>query len=168
MTGISPAVTVGLVVRMLRECFDGAPGPWTYFTDTAVGTGVFSTIDTLTAEQASHAGGPGHTTIAGHVHHLESSVAVTARALKGETVSRDRSRSWTVAAVDDAAWATLRSSLRRAYDDLLVTVGMHNVWDEEAIGTAFGAIAHAAYHLGAIRQRLMAPQEESRWTNVTP
>lgn len=155
MTGTSPAVTVGLVVRMLREGFEGAPGPWTYFTDTSVGTGVLSTIDALTAAQASHAGGPGHTTIAGHVHHLEASVTLTTRTLRGETASRDRSRTWTVAAVDDAAWVALRASLRRAYEDLVVTVGMRSTWDEDAIGTAFGAIAHTAYHLGAIRQRLI-------------
>ena len=105
----SPAVTVGLVVRMLREGFDGAPGPWTYFTDTSMGSGVLSTIDALTAAQASHAGGPGLTTIAGHVHHLEASVTLTTRTLRGESASRDRSRSWTVSAVDDAAWAALPS-----------------------------------------------------------
>lgn len=154
MTGTSPAVTVGLVTRMLREGFEGAPGPWTYFTDTAVGTGVFATIDALSAAQASQAGGPGHTTIAGHVRHLESSVTLTTRALRGEVASRDRSRSWTVATVDDAAWTALRADLRRAYADLLVAVGMRTVWDEDALGTAFGAAAHTAYHLGAIRQRL--------------
>jgi hypothetical protein len=152
----SPAVTVGLVMRMLREGFDGAPGPWTYFTDTSMGKGVLSTIDALTAAQASHAGGPGHTTIAGHVHHLEASVTLTTRALRGEAASRDRSRSWTVAAVDDAAWAALRASLRRAYEELVVAVGMRSTWDEDATGTAFGAIAHTAYHLGAIRQRMTA------------
>jgi hypothetical protein len=157
MTGISPAVAVGLVMRMLREGFEGAPGPWAYFTDTSVGTGVFSTIDALTATQASHAGGPGHTTIAGHVHHLESSVTLTTRVLRGEAASRDRSRSWTVTVVDDGTWAALRASLRRAYEDLVVAVGMRSTWDEDAIGTAFGAIAHTAYHLGAIRQRLTAP-----------
>lgn len=155
MTGTSPAVVVGLVARMLREGFEGAPGPWTYFTDTSMGTGVLSTIDALTAAQASHAGGPGHTTIAGHVHHLEASVTLTTRTLRGETASRDRSRTWTVSAVDDAAWAALRASLRRAYEDLVMTVGMRSTWDEDAIGTAFGAIAHTAYHLGAIRQRLI-------------
>lgn len=155
MTGTAPAVIVGLLLRLLREGFEGAPGPWTYFTDTSVGTGVLSTIDVLTAAQASHAGGPGLTTIAGHVHHLEASVSNATRAVRGEQVSRDRSQSWTVATVDDAAWSALRASLRRAYGDLLVAVGMRSVWDEDALGTAIGAIAHTAYHLGAIRQRLM-------------
>ena len=152
-----PAVTVTLVTRMLREAFEGPPGPWTYFTDASPGTGVLATIGKLSAKEASQEGGPGHTTIAGHVHHLSSSVALSTRALQGQSVSRDRTHSWTVTTVDDAAWVALQSSLRRAYESLVVAVEARAAWDEDAVGLAFGAIAHAAYHLGAIRQRL-APQ----------
>ena len=158
MIGTSPAVTVGLVVRMLREGFEGAPGPWTYFTDTAVGAGLFSTLDMLTAAQVSRAGGPSGSTIAGHVRHIQSSVSLSARELRGETVSRDRSHTWSVTVVDDAAWTALRAEVRRAYHDLIVAVETHTVWDEDAVGVAFGAIAHVAYHLGAIRQRLPSRQ----------
>jgi len=154
MTGTPPAVTVALVTRMLREAFEGPPGPWTYFTDTAPGTGVFGTIDALTASQASQEGGPGRTTIAGHVQHLSSSLALSARGLRGESAWRDRGRSWTVSVVDAAAWVALRAGLRRAYESLLVAVETHPAWDEDALGVAIGAIAHTAYHLGAIRQRL--------------
>ena len=159
MTGTPPAVTVGLVTRMLREAFEGPPGPWTYFTDTSPGTGVFGTISGLGAVQASQVGGPGHTTIAGHVHHLSSSVALSTRGLHGESTSRDRSQSWTVSAVDDAGWAALRARLRDEYEGLLVAVETHARWDEDALGVAIGAIAHAAYHLGAIRQRLPAHRQ---------
>lgn len=156
MTGTPPALTVLLVTRMLREAFEGPPGPWTYFTDTAPGTGVFGTIQRLSSAQASQMGGPGHTTIAGHIHHLCSSAALSARGLRGESTSRDRSRSWTVSTVDDAAWAALRTRLRDEYQSLLMAVETHAQWDEEALGVAMGAIAHTAYHLGAIRQRLQA------------
>ena len=44
MTATPAAVTVTLLTRMLREAFDGPPGPWTYFTDTSPGTGAFGTI----------------------------------------------------------------------------------------------------------------------------
>ena len=60
--------------------------------------------------------------------------------------------------VDDAGWAELQVQLRREYDSLFVAVESHAVWDEDALGVAIGAIAHAAYHLGAIRQRL-APRD---------
>ncbi len=56
--------------------------------------------------------------------------------------------------VDDAAWAALRTRLREEYDRLVVAVEMHARWDEDALGVALGAVAHTAYHLGAIRQRL--------------
>jgi len=154
MTGTPPAVTVSLLTRMLREAFEGPPGPWTYFTDTSSGTGVFGTIGGLSAAVASRTGGPGGTTIAGHVHHLSSSVALSTKGLRGEPTSRDRSRSWTVSVVDAAAWAALRTRLREEYDRLVVAVEMHARWDEDALGVAIGALAHTAYHLGAIRQRL--------------
>jgi hypothetical protein len=144
------------MTRMLREAFDGPPGPWTYFTDTEPGTGVFGTIGELTAAQASTVGGPGRTTIAGHVHHLSSSVALSTRELRGESPPRDRSRSWTVFTVDEAEWAALRTRLRDEYERLLAAIKTHTLWDEDTLGVAMGAIAHSAYHLGAIRQRLQA------------
>ena len=148
---------IGLLLRMLREAFEGPPGPWTYFTDTSPGSGLFGTIDGLSAAQASHVGGPGRTTIAGHIQHLSASIALATRGLRGESPSRDRSRSWTVATVNDAAWAAARARLRDEYQKLLVAVETHAAWDEDALGTAMGAIAHTAYHLGAVRQRLAAP-----------
>src|SRR5467141_3024153 len=153
MTATPAAVTVTLVTRMLREAFEGPPGPWTYFTDTAPGTGVFPTISALSAAQASKAGGPGRTTIAGHIHHLSASVALSAAELRGEPSSRDRSRSWTLSTVEEAEWAALRARLRDEYERLVVAVETHGRWDEDALGVAMGAIAHTAYHLGAIRQR---------------
>ena len=148
------AVTVNLVNRMLREAFEGPPGPWTYFIDTSPGTGVFGTIGKLNAAQASERGGPSNSTIAGHVHHLSSALALSRQALRGGPTARDRSRSWTLSTVDEAAWLALQAELRREYDSFVVAVLSHTTWDEEAVGIAFGAIAHAAYHLGAIRQRL--------------
>ncbi|PYP44514.1 MAG: hypothetical protein DMD50_14095 [Gemmatimonadetes bacterium] len=158
MSATPAAVTVSLLTRMLREAFDGPPGPWTYFTDTSPGTGAFGTISSLSAVQASERGGPGRTTIAGHINHLSSSLALSTLGLRGQSTSRDRGRSWTVTTVDDAGWADLQARLRREYQSLLVAVETHAVWDEDALGVAMGAIAHAAYHLGAIRQRL-APRD---------
>jgi len=149
-----PAVVVQLVTRMLREAFEGPPGPWSYFSDTSPGTGVFGTIAELNAAQASQQAGPNNTTIAGHVHHLRSTLALSRQALRGDSTSRDRSLSWSLSTVDDAAWFDLRAELRRAYESLLVAVSTQTTWGEDAVGVAFGAIAHTAYHLGAIRQRL--------------
>jgi hypothetical protein len=156
MTATPAAVTVGLLRRLLLEAFEGPPGPWTYFTDTTPGTGVFATIGALTADQASAPGGPGRSTIAGHVHHVCSSIVLSAQGLRGEQASRDRSMSWTVSTVDEAEWAALRARLRDEYQRLVVAVETRTQWDEDSLGLAMGAIAHTAYHLGAIRQRLQS------------
>jgi hypothetical protein len=158
-TGVPPADTVSLMVRMLHEAFEGPAGPWSYFTDAAPGTGTFATIAGVSAAEASQPGGPGQTTIAGHVHHVRASLALSTRTLGGEETSRDRSRSWTIATVDESAWIHLQAGLRRAYETFRVAVETRSAWDEDALGVAFGAIAHAAYHLGAIRQRL--PRRDS-------
>ena len=158
MTGTPPVVMVSLLTRMLVEAFEGPPGPWTYFTDASPGTGIFATIAGLSAVQASQPGGPGRTTVAAHVHHLSSSMALSTLGLRGQATSRDRGGSWTVSTVDNAEWAGLQAQLRREYHSLRVAVETHAVWDEDALGVAIGAIAHAAYHLGAIRQRL-APRD---------
>jgi hypothetical protein len=152
------SVTVPLLSRILREAFEGPPGPWTYFSDVGPGAGLLGTIGGLSAAEASREGGPGRTTIAGHVHHVRASLALTTRELRGEETSRDRSQSWDVLEVDDAAWTALQTELRREYERALVAVGTRTVWDEDALGAAIGAAAHAAYHLGAIRQRFEPPK----------
>lgn len=145
---------VGLMTRLLREAFAGPPGPWTYFTDVAPGIGMLGTIDEFTAVDASTPGGPGHTTIAGHVHHVSSSLELTRKELRGEPSSRDRTRSWTIKQVDDAAWKIERDILKREYDKLVAATMAHGDWNEDSVGLVMGAVAHAAYHLGAIRQRV--------------
>ncbi len=154
MNDLSRAVIVPLLLRVLREAFQGPPGPWTYFSDAGPGTGLLGTIGGLSAADASREGGPGRTTIAGHVRHVCASLALTTRELRGEETSRDRSQSWTVLEVEDAAWVALRAELRSEYERVVVAVGARTDWDEDALGAAIGAVAHAAYHLGAIRQRL--------------
>src|SRR5438046_10452961 len=101
MTGTPPAVTVSLLTRMLVEAFEGPPGPWTYFTDASPGTGMFATLGALSAAQASQPGGPGHSTVAGHIHHVSASLALSTRGLRGEEPSGDRGGGWTVATVGD-------------------------------------------------------------------
>ena len=138
MTGTPAAVTVSLLTRMLVEAFEGPRGPWTYFTDASPGTGLFATIRGLSAVQVSERGGPGRSTIAGHIHHVSSSLVLSTRALRGEQASRDRARSWTVATVDQAGWAELQARLRREYESLFVAVEGHTVWDEDALGVVLG------------------------------
>lgn len=154
MSDVPPVVISTLLTRILREAFEGPPGPWTYFTDISAAAGMFGTVGALSAADASRPAGPAQSTVAGHVNHLCSSLGLTTRSIRGAPAGRDRSTSWTMTAVDDAQWTELRARLRREYGALLVTLETHSKWDENSLGDAIGAIAHTAYHLGAIRQRL--------------
>src|SRR5438132_3689378 len=87
MTGTPPAVTVSLLTRMLREAFEGPPGPWTYFTDTSPGTGVFGTLSGLSAADASRKGGPATTRTAGPAHHRTPASPLPTRGRRAEPTS---------------------------------------------------------------------------------
>jgi hypothetical protein len=161
MTDSATGVIITECTRLLKEAFEGPPGPWSYFTDRSPDAGLLGTIDRLNAKAASRASGSGGSTIAGHVQHLVASLTLSVQWMHGES-TRDRSGSWTVRIVDDAAWATLRRELRRAYEALNVAIETQQDWNEDALGGAMGAIAHAAYHLGALRQRLALEGVTSR------
>ena len=156
MSGSAPfGVIADQLTKVLREAFEGPPGPWSYFTDRFPESGMFGTIGGLSAAQASRPAGPRQTTIAGHVQHLCFSLALSTRWIRGELTARDRNPGWSISGVDQAGWKALQGTLRREYQTLSVTIGSQPTWDEEALGGAVGAIAHAAYHLGALRQRLL-------------
>jgi hypothetical protein len=144
------------LAHVLREAFAGAPGPWTYFTDNRRGDGMLSTNESITAEEASVPTGPDGTTIAGHVNHVRASLAGSTALITKETTSRDRTGTWAVTRVSDPEWKKLQHELRAQYERSLQTIQARPEWDEDAFGAALGAIGHVAYHLGAIRQRLLA------------
>ena len=142
------------LANLLREAFAGPPGPWTYFTDNRPGVGILSTIEALTAMEASVALELGGATIAGHVHHVRVSLAGSTELIIKKRASRDRTGTWTVNQVTDKEWKELHATLRAQYEISLQTIQSRMAWDEDGLGAAAGAVAHAAYHLGAIRQRL--------------
>ncbi len=144
------------LAHVLKEAFAGAPGPWTYFTDNRAGVGMIAVIDSLTPEEASAKGGPTGSTIAGHVHHVCVSLTLSTALITKKGSARDRTGSWVVTQVSEQDWPRLKQELRTQYDRSLKLMQSRMEWDEESFGAALGAIAHAAYHLGAIRQRLLA------------
>ena len=103
---------------------------------------------------ASAATGPERTTIAGHVNHVRASLAGSTALLEMKSSSRDRNGTWEVTRVSEAEWKQLQRDLRVQYERSLQLIQNRLEWDEAACGSALGAIAHAAYHLGSIRQRL--------------
>jgi len=64
--------------------------------------------------------------------------------------------SWNVSAANDAGWRHLQQRLRDGYDALRRAIAGHASEGAEAFGGSAAAVAHAAYHLGAIRQMTLA------------
>lgn len=144
------------LLTILREAWEG-PHPkldWTYFLDRGPDAGLRNTLAKLTAEEASRE--IGGNSIAAHAHHVLFSFEAFTAFIGGDRTKRDWDESWRVSAVDDAAWATLQDDLATRYEALRGTVKEQDVSNEEAFGGAMAAVAHLAYHLGAIRQKLAA------------
>jgi hypothetical protein len=157
--GLGPSMTpdAGMVTQLLSvlgEAVEGPSGPSTYFIDNRPGAGLLGAVAGLSAAEASRAWAG--TTIAAHVHHLAFGMAVSAAALEGDQEHHDWNESWRVTTVDDAAWARLVEQLRREYARLRRAVESRAASSEPAFGEAVGVIAHVAYHLGAIRQKVAA------------
>lgn len=152
MPEISLQTVIRQLVSVLREAFEGPPEPWSYFTDNRADAGLFGTLAPLSASDVSRplAG----TTIAAHVYHVTWAMAASSAWILGDRSPRDWQESWRVSTVDDTAWARTLEELRHGYTELRQAIESHALSSEEAAGGAVGAIAHAAYHLGAIRQKV--------------
>ena len=155
----SPAVEAAVV--LLREAFEGPSGPSTYFIDHDRRSGLFATLETVTAEDASRRLGGKGASIAGHVHHLGFHLEASTAWIQGDREPRDWRRSWSVVEVDPPGWETLRAKVAHQLEDLVRTIESVPL-DREELATVIGAVAHAAYHLGAIRQRLAAERASGK------
>lgn len=138
---------------LLEEAFPGHPRPGNAFLDS--GTGWRETLDDVTAARASRPLVAGGTTIAGHVEHTRFYMRMMREFMQGRTERVDWSRSWLVSEVGAEQWRALRDELLLEYEQVLELVRNVDAWDEDQIVTAFGLVAHSAYHLGAVRQMLL-------------
>jgi DinB family protein len=156
MTTAAP-ISVSIVpatLTLLRETFEGPSGPSTYYIDNDPSAGFLATLGGLSAADASKPFGKAGASIAGHAHHAAFHLEMSGAWLRGDRAPRDWNRSWSVTAVDEPAWAALRESLRDRFEQLARAIEEQAPADDESLATTIAAIAHAAYHLGAIRQRL--------------
>ncbi|AIZ46060.1 hypothetical protein QR90_14755 [Deinococcus radiopugnans] len=147
------------ILDILTEAVEGgAPGQGTAFLDGTAAdgsgnNGLLATLDRLSAEQASqdiHG-----TSIAGHARHSAFHMEVMVRWERdGDRGPFDWKGSFEPAQVDDGQWDELRVRLRAAYDALCAFVRTQQETEAtgDMAGGLTGAVAHVAYHLGAIRQ----------------
>ncbi|HXF59788.1 MAG TPA: DinB family protein [Candidatus Saccharimonadales bacterium] len=139
-------------VDLLRETFEGGlPGQGTQYLDHS--SGIRATLNAVTAEQASRRP-DGHPSIAAHARHMNFHLRVTSEWILGDHSKRDWNRSFEPQTVSEPEWARVKEDLeasRRELGRVLESLPPERLAEE---GAAMGAIAHLAYHLGAIRQLL--------------
>ncbi len=156
-----PEVTLDAVVNqilaILREGFEGPPEKWSYFVDGGPDAGYLGTLGKLTSVEVSRP--IGGSTIAAHVHHMIFSLEAGSAWIRGDHSPRNWSESWKIATVDDREWPELCARIQAGYMDLRKAIESHGRTDEDSIGGAIGALAHAAYHLGAIRQKVIIARQ---------
>jgi hypothetical protein len=154
MAGISTDDVIRQIIAVLSEAFEGPAQQWSYFTDHGRESGMLGTLDAVDAEEASRpvAG----TSIAAHAHHVAFGLAASAAWIRGDRGSRDWQESWKVSKVDEESWRNLRRTLEERLQDLRAAIASGGAASAEAAGVSIAAAAHAAYHLGAIRQKVAA------------
>jgi hypothetical protein len=157
MAEIARETVLRSLLMVLDEAYEGPVDPrGTWFVNNALYSGVLGSLGDLSAADASRAPIPGARSIAAHAHHLRFSLDVSTRFLRGEAPAADWNESWAVETVDEPAWSELREGMESDYRALRAVVEARGEWDDLGLAGAVGAIAHAAYHLGAIRQLAFA------------
>lgn len=153
MSDIDRDALVEILLANLEEANHGsAAGRFTWFNSNEPDSGLAGVMKRLSAEQASRPPTPDGRTIAAHVAHATFHLVASAAWLKGDRSAADWESSWSPQVVDEANWQRLRDSLEQAHIAVVDAIRRKRDWDKLDLGGAIGAIAHAAYHLGAIRQ----------------
>lgn len=157
MNSVTPNDAVDQLLAVLREAFEGSDQGWTYFTDSGRDKAIFGSLEGLSAEEASRLWGG--TSVAAHANHVLFSMEASSAWVSGDRSPRNWPESWSVSTVEDAEWRRMQEQIRERYQTLRKTIESSATGDEEAFGAAVGAVAHMAYHLGAIRQKLAFAKE---------
>jgi hypothetical protein len=142
-----------VLLELFSEAYDGPNHAHTWFIDNAPKSGMLGTLEDISSEEASRTFVENGSSIAAHTEHLRWSLALSNAYVRGDQPKPNWSESWLVKTVNASEWNTLRSNLRVEYEALRAGIEKQQDFSDEQILTgAFAFVAHAAYHLGSIRQ----------------
>jgi hypothetical protein len=152
MADLSLDVVIGQVINVLDETFMYRNKQWTYFTDNKPDAGFLGLLESLSASDVSSpiAG----TSIVSHVHHVIFSLHESAAWIRGDHSHKDWNESWRINSVTGAEWPQMLDHMRASFLALRVAIRENAAKDILTIGGSFGVLAHMAFHLGAIRQKV--------------
>jgi hypothetical protein len=156
------AFSLDIFLGLLEEVMVGKTKEQTWVIDREPGHGILRTVEALTAAEASEAAVEGGSTVAAHAGHVRWSLGFALGFFQGNGPIGDWAESWTVKTVSEQEWAQLRNDLRIAYEKIKTAIQQHSDWSDPqfAKGT-LAMLPHLGYHLGAIRQKMVAirPQD---------
>ena len=151
---IPTADLVQEILYLLTETFESPLKDGNAYLDR--GTGIFMTLSTVSAENASKPAFPGATTLAAQTEHLRFYLVALEGFIAGTHTSVDWDESWKLETVTPEEWDTLRADLHQTYRHTADLIRGFDRWDEDELGGALAILAHSAYHLGAVRQLVKA------------
>jgi hypothetical protein len=142
-------IFIEVIHALFTEAYEGSSQVW--FSDR--NTGLFSSLQDLSAEQVSKTG------IAAHTEHLRWSLSKVNAMMRGERPAMDWAQSWTVKTVSEPEWQELLEQLKLEYQTLQTNMPANpDLNDRMFVTSGVALVAHAAYHLGAIRQMMIMSQ----------
>jgi len=153
---LTESMVLSGIQALLKEIFEGSSsdGGWLLNQNTR---GILGLIDGLDAGQASRRAIASRSSIAAHIDHLAFGLSLLNRYAQGEEnpfATADWDASWKRQTVSAGEWQALRTRLREQYEAWTKAVASPREWDETGLTGAMASAAHAAYHLGVIRQHL--------------
>ncbi len=140
------------LLNVIDEAIHGPPEGFAYFSDRGDRAGLLRLLESLDASSASQT--VGQTSVAAHVNHLVFSLAASTDFIEGNERRVNWSESWAVEVVTADAWSKLIADLTSGIDRLKSAIETTFAQSERTMGVALGAVAHLAYHIGAIRQKV--------------
>lgn len=141
-------------IEIFRETFEGLrPGrDWTHFVEG--NEAILPILSGLNAEQASRKLRPDVSSIAAHARHTAYYIEMLNRTVAGDGGAADWEGSWSVQQVNPSQWLSIQADLKLQYEALLnfLDTSTAEPKDHEQFCVIMAQLAHAAFHLGTIRQ----------------
>lgn len=144
-------------LKLLREIYIGSENEEVWIIDGKPGHGFTAAIKEVTAAEASTPLVTGGSTIAAHTEHLRWSLGFAMEFYKGAQPSGNWEESWKIHEVNEEQWEQLQLALLVAYQELIYALKEVKDWSDPLLLTGtLALLPHAAYHLGAVKQLIIA------------
>ena len=141
------------LVTLAYELLHGPEKPGQAYMLNTGDVGLLRSLDAITAAGASSTS-QGGATIAAHVDHLRFGLSLMNEWSGGANPwdTADFTASWRISTVSDSEWQEIRSRFRSEAERWLDAMRARRELTDEEANILLGAVAHLAYHVGAIRQ----------------